>query len=224
MKDYYVCLPGEFSEGRTPDCLTELLCGFSDNEFIFTQYIIHTCPILKRILDVDCQLTLLKYSVDNSDQLFDIVRKECGCKLDMNSNIVSVSSVNNPEFTLYMTSNMYIEGNGICIEPTMMMDTFLCMLWSSVELYDIAESLIKLPDEVHLMMQLIRDKYRPIICALYYTDMHAWLNKDLLEMVNSSLPDHYKYEMNIYDVVDDAILWSTYGDWDIDCDDREDGE
>lgn len=220
MKDYYVCFPEEPMTDLDKG-LRKSLSAFSDNEFRFNQYIIHTHPILQHALNEEYSLTLVKYSVNNLGELFDIVKEEHGCTITEDSEIMSITSENNPGFAIYMTNETYCDGSGIFNDPNSLLDTFLQSLWISVKMYDLYRSLMFIPTEVKNMMDLLSDKYLSISFALSYSDTGAWLNGELRTAVNKMLPDDLKDRLCIYDIVDDAMLWSIYNEWDTGCDDKE---
>ena len=221
MKDYYVCIPEDDVDNSFHDSnyIVKSVCAFSDNEFVFKQYLVNTYPILKHIIRVDYSLMILKYTVRDIDELFSMISKEYGIKIDSNCEIVSVDSANNPGLSLYMTYGVLFDGDGILPEPIESINKFLQMLWSSVELYTIYNSIIRWPEPIKNMWKLIIDKYIALIFGLNYTDIGAWSNTDLQGVVNKMLPDYYKGVLSIYDVLDDAMLWIHYNEWTTDSDD-----
>lgn len=222
MKDYYVCLPKE-PLGQNVRVVDRYLCGYSDNEFVFRQYIIKSHPILQHILGEKYCLILLKYSVDSLSELFDIVKEEYGYHLTEGSEIVSLYSNNNPNLSIYMSYDMYSDGCGILVDPHSIIDTFLQILWTSMEWYKISEACIKLPNAVQDMMQLIYDKYMALIFALCYSDIESWQNNSLRDNIVRKLPNHHNGSISVYDITDDVMMWLAYGDWSVERENNEEG-
>lgn len=171
----------------------------------------YTYPVLKNIFDPGCELTLVQYSVKDEEHLFKLIKDECGLSLNQYYMIFSMPSINNPELTLYITEHISESiGDGTDFHS---LNEFLYSVWSTIQIWNMLSYMLHIPADIQNMTKLVCDKYMPLIFALNYTDVSAWVNADLIEAVNNMVPNEYKNCLNIWDVVDDVLLMVYYNDW-----------
>lgn len=196
---YYLCIPrGKYM--NTPYEYENIV--YSDNEFIFKEYLRHILPII----DAFEEVSLYSYSAPSEKEFYKIVETEMDIGLTVNHKLEVYESVNDPNITLYVTT---LQNESLCEydyeDPVYL---FSEHLWNLVEWLKLNESVVRFPKELRTMINMLYTEYRVLLPVLYLEPNYTEVNQTIWNAVSRFLEKktHNANNVDILDVLDLTML------------------